>query len=97
MLKMRLRIGIFQNIKKLTPESFTGPTAERRQAVASFAQVLGIPLATLESASTDELVKNTKLLQLAGGNTDAARALAEFANPNTKMTKEEVSIALLIN
>jgi hypothetical protein len=85
------RIGIFQNIKKLTPESFTGPTAERRQAIASFAQVLGIPLATLESASTDELVKNTKLLQLAGGNTDAARALAEFANPNTKMTKEGIN------
>lgn len=85
------KIGIFQNIKKLTPEAFTGPTAERRQVIASFAQVLGIPLATLESASTDELVKNTKLLQLAGGNTDAARALAEFANPNTKMTKEGIN------
>jgi len=85
------RIGIFQNIKKLTPEALTGPTAERRQAVASFAQVLGIPLATLETTATDELVKNTKLLQLAGGNTDAARALAEFANPNTKMTKEGIA------
>jgi hypothetical protein len=85
------RIGIFQNIKKLAPESLTGPTAERRQAVASFAQVLGIPLAVLETSSTDELVKNTKLLQLAGGNTDAARALAEFANPNTKMTKEGIA------
>ena len=85
------RIGIFQNIKKLTPESFTGPTAERRQAIASFAQVLGFDLATLESASTDELMKNTKLLQLAGGNTDAARSLAEFANPNTKMTKEGIN------
>ena len=36
------------------------------------------------------LMKNTKLLQLAGGNTDAARSLAEFANPNTKMTKEGI-------
>lgn len=84
------RIGIFQNIKKLTPEAFTGPTAERRQAVASFAQMLGMPAYTLETASTDELMKNTKLLQLAGGNTDAARALAEFANPNNKMTKEGI-------
>jgi len=85
------RIGIFQNIKKLAPEAFTGPTAERRQAVASFAQTLGIPAYTLETSSTDELMKNTKLLQMAGGNTDAARALAEFANPNTKMTKEGIS------
>lgn len=85
------RIAIFQNIKKLTPDAFTGPTAERRQTVASFAQMLGIPVATLETASTDELAKNTKLLQLAGGNTDAARALAEFANPNTKMTKEGIT------
>ena len=85
------RIGIFQNIKKLAPESFTGPTAERRQAVASFAQMLGIPAYTLETSSTDELMKNTKLLQMAGGNTDAARAMAEFANPNSKMTKEGIS------
>ena len=85
------RIGIFQNIKKLTPEAFTGPTSERRQAVASFAQMLGIPAYILETSSTDELMKNTKLLQMAGGNTDAARALAEFANPNTKMTKEGIS------
>jgi hypothetical protein len=85
------RIGIFQNIKKLTPEALTGPTAERRQAVASFAQMLGIPAYTLETSSTDELMKNTKLLQMAGGNTDAARALAEFANPNTKMTKEGIA------
>jgi len=84
------RKGIFQNIKKLTPEAFTGPTAERRQTVASFAQMLGIPAYQLETTSTDELMKNTKLLQLAGGNTDAARALAEFANPNNKMTKEGI-------
>lgn len=84
------RIAIFQNIKKLTPDAFTGPTAERRQWVAGLAQVVGIPVAELESATTDELSKNTKLLQLAGGNTDAARSLAEFANPNNKMTKEGI-------
>lgn len=84
------RIAIFQSIKKLTPDAFTGPTAERRQMVASLAQTLGIPVFTLESASTDELMKNTKLLQLTGQNTDAARALAEFANPNNKMTKEGI-------
>mgnify|MGYP003342968393 FL=1 len=58
--------------------------------MANLAQSLGIDLNVLESSSTDELSKNTKLLQLAGGNTDAARSLAEFANPNTKMTKEGI-------
>jgi len=85
------RIGIFQNIKKLAPDAFTGPTAERRQLVTSFAQMLGMDVGKLETASTDELMKNTALLQLAGGNTDAARALAQFANPNNKMTKEGIA------
>jgi hypothetical protein len=84
------RISIFQNIKKLAPDAFTGPTAERRQMVASFAQMLGIPALELETTSTDELMKNTKLLQFAGNKTDAARELAQFANPNNKMTKEGI-------
>jgi len=82
------RIAIFQTIKKLVPESFTGAVAERKQFVSSLAQSLGIDYNVLESSSTDELAKNTKLLALAGGNTDSARALAELANPNNKMTKE---------
>ena len=61
-----------------------------RQMAISFVQMLGIPAWEAETATTDELMKNTKLLQLAGGNTDAARSLAEFANPNTKMTKEGI-------
>lgn len=82
------RIAIFQNIKKLIPESFTGALSERKQFAANLAQSLGIDYAILEASSTDELSKNTKLLALAGGNTDAARGLAELASPNTKMTKE---------
>jgi len=85
------RIGVLQNIKKLAPDAFTGPTAERRQMVASFAQMLGMDVGKLETASTDELMKNSALLQLAGGNTDAARALAQFANPNNKMSKEGIA------
>lgn len=85
------RIGIFQNIKKLTPDALTGPTAERRQMIASLAQMIGIDVYKMETASTDELLKNTSLLQLAGGNTDAARELAKFANPNNKMTKEGIT------
>jgi len=82
------KIAIYQNIKKLIPESFTGALSEKKQFAANLAQSLGIPYNILESSSTDELAKNTKLLQLAGGNTDAARGLAELASPNTKMTKE---------
>jgi hypothetical protein len=52
--------------------------------------MLGIDAYKLETSSTDELMKNTKLLQMAGGNTDAARSLAEFANPNNKMSKEGI-------
>ena len=82
------KIAIYQNIKKLIPESYTGALSEKKQFVANLAQSLGIDYKVLESSSTDELAKNTKLLQLAGGNTDAARGLAELASPNTKMTKE---------
>ena len=82
------KIAIYQNIKKLIPESYTGALSEKKQFAANLAQSLGIDYNVLESSSTDELAKNTKLLQLAGGNTDAARGLAELASPNTKMTKE---------
>lgn len=82
------KIAIYQNIKKLIPESYTGALADKKQFAANLAQSLGIDYNVLESSSTDELAKNTKLLQLAGGNTDAARGLAELASPNTKMTKE---------
>ena len=84
------RIAVFQNIKKLVPESFTGVGADRKQFLSGLAQAVGIPANILETSSTDELAKNTKLLQLAGGNTDAARGIAELANPNTKMTKEGI-------
>lgn len=80
------RIAIFQNIKKLAPEAFTGVGGERKALVSGIAQAVGIPAYELEKTTTEELVKNTKLLALAGGNTDAARQLAEVANPNSKMT-----------
>jgi hypothetical protein len=80
------RIAVFQNIKKLAPESFTGVGGERKALLAGLAQSVGISAFELEKTATDELVKNTKLLAIAGGNTDAARQLAEVANPNSKMT-----------
>jgi hypothetical protein len=80
------RIAVFQNIKKLAPESFTGVGGERKALLAGLAQSVGISVFELEKTATDELIKNTKLLAIAGGNTDAARQLAEVANPNSKMT-----------
>lgn len=84
------RIAVYQNIKRLVPESFTGVGGERKQFLSGLAQAVGIPLNVLETSSTDELKKNTRLLQITGGNTDAMRDIAELANPNTKMTKEGI-------
>ena len=85
------RIATFQNIKRLAPEAFTGVGGERKKLVSGIAQAVGIPLNELETSSTDELAKNTKLLALTGGNTDAARGIAELATPNAKMTKEAIN------
>lgn len=80
------RIAIFQNIKKLAPEAFTGVGGERKKLAAGILNAAGIDAYTAENTATDELAKNTRLLALAGGNTDAARAMAEIANPSNKMT-----------
>lgn len=83
-------IASLQTIKKLVPDTFTGVGGERKKFLAGLAQSIGIPAYELETTTTDELMKNTKLLQLAGGSTDAARQIAELANPNVKMTKEAI-------
>lgn len=85
------RIALYQNIKSLTPDSFTGVGGERKKFISGLAQSVGIPAYELETSTTDELTKNAKLLSLAGGNTDAARAIAEMASPNAKMTKDAIN------
>jgi hypothetical protein len=85
------RIATFQNIKRLAPEAFTGVGGERKKLVSGIAQAVGIPAYELETSNTDELAKNTKLLALTGGNTDAARGIAELASPNAKMTKDAIN------
>ena len=79
------RVGLFQNIKKLSSESFTGVGGSRKELASGILNAVGIPLYEAEKMSTDELAKSSAMLALAGGNTDAARALAEAANPNKKM------------
>jgi hypothetical protein len=83
-------IASLQTIKKLVPDTFTGVGGERKKFIAGLAQAVGIPAYELETTSTDELMKNTKILQLAGGNTDAARQISELANPNVRMTKDAI-------
>jgi hypothetical protein len=83
-------VASLQTIKKLVPDTFTGVGGERKKFIAGLAQAVGIPVYDLETTSTDELMKNTKILQLAGGNTDAARQISELANPNVKMTKDAI-------
>lgn len=84
------RVPILQTMRNLSNEAFTGTAAERRRYIAGLASLIGIDAGTLESTATDELKKNTSLLALAGGNTDAARALAEAANPNIKMNADAI-------
>lgn len=85
------RIALFQNIKKLAPEAFTGVGGARKELATGIANAIGIDIYTAEKTATDELAKNSALLSMVGGNTDAARLLAEAANPNKKMTKEAIN------
>ena len=84
------RIATFQNIKKLVPEAYTGVGGERKKFLTGLANAVGIDVNTLENSTTDELAKNSAILQLAGGNTDAARAIASIATPSGKMTKDAI-------
>lgn len=84
------RIAIFQNIKKFAPDSFTGVGGQRKELAAGILNAIGISAYEAEKVSTEELAKNSALLALAGGNTDAARALAEVATPNKKLNEKAI-------
>jgi hypothetical protein len=84
------RVAIFQNIKKFAPESFTGVGGQRKELAAGILNAIGISAYEAEKVSTEELAKNSALLALAGGNTDASRALAEIANPNKKLNEKAI-------
>lgn len=86
-------VGLLQNIIQYTPQAITGVGAERKQLLAGLAGSLGMTVEQMEKTSTDMLAKNSAMLALAGGNTDAARSLAELANPNTHMTPEAIQHA----
>jgi len=78
--------SVYDKIRASLPLAFTGVGSDKKQFLSKLAQAIGIPVNTLETTNTEELVKNSKLLQVVGGNTDAARAIAELANPSANMT-----------
>jgi len=84
------RIMTLQKIRQLAPEAFTGVGGARKELITGVANAIGIPAFEAEKTATDELMKNSNLLSLAGGNTDAARLLAEAANPNKKMNEKAI-------
>jgi hypothetical protein len=84
---------LLQNIKELAGKAFTGVGGSRKEFAAGLANAIGVPAYELEKGYTDVLAKNSALLSLTGGNTDAARALAEAANPNKKMNLEAIKEA----
>ena len=84
------RVAIFQNIKKFAPDSFTGVGGQRKELAAGILNAIGVPAYEQEKVNTEELAKNSALLALAGGNTDAARALAEVATPNKKLNEKAI-------
>jgi hypothetical protein len=87
-------IGVLQNIKGLADTATTGAFVDKRALANKIGSLLGMTEADLAATDTDVLAKNSAMLALAGGNTDSARALAEMANPNTKMTKSAIKHAV---
>ena len=86
-------IGTLQNIKKYANDAFTGVGGARKSLAAGIANSIGISAYEAERTATDVLAKNANLLALTGGNTDAARALAEASNPNAKMNLDAIRTA----
>ena len=78
--------SIYDKIRSALPLAFTGVGSDKKQFLSKVAQAIGVSVNTLETTNTEELVKNSKLLQVVGGNTDAARSIAELANPSANMT-----------
>ena len=86
-------IGTLQNIKRYANDAFTGVGEARKALAVGIANSIGISAYEAEKTATDILAKNANLLALTGGNTDAARALAEASNPNGKMNLDAIRTA----
>ena len=84
------RIASLQKIKSLVPEAFTFVGGEQKKFVSGLLQSIGLPVNIAETSSTEELAKNAAILNLVGGNTDAAREIAKMATPGTNLSRDGI-------
>ena len=88
------KIGLLQLVKEYSNAAVTGSHTDARQYLNKLASTFGLPGADINSATdTDLLNKVTSMITQEGGNTDAARILAESANPNRHMTADAIKKA----
>lgn len=87
-------IGLLQLVKDYSNAAVTGSHTDARQYLNKLATTFGLPGADIQSATdTDLLNKVSAMIVQSGGNTDAARILAESANPNRHMTADAIKKA----
>ena len=82
------RIAALQTIQQEAPKAITGGGDWRRKILSQLSGVFG--LANDEQTANDVMAKNLSVIAQQAGNTDAARALGEMANPNYHMTKDAI-------
>lgn len=88
------KIGLLQLVKEYSNAAVTGSHTDARQYLNKLASTFGLPGADIQSATdTDLLNKVSAMITQEGGNTDAARILAESANPNRHMTADAIKKA----
>jgi hypothetical protein len=86
--------GLTKTIEGLAPEAFTGPGGDKKQYMAGVARSFGVNLTG--DAQTDTNLLNKAIAQLnisTPAGTDAARALVEAGQPNTKMDPQAIKDA----
>lgn len=89
------RIAALQTIKQEAPAAATGGGDWRRKVLSQWSGLFpslytGPGSGNETQTATDVMAKNLAVLAAQGGNTDAARALGEMANPSYHMTEEAV-------
>src|SRR6266404_427991 len=91
---MPLVTSLTKTIEGLAPEAFTGPGGDKRQYMAGLARSFGFNLTG--DAQTDTNLLNKAIAQLnisTPAGTDAARALIEAGQPNSKMDADAIKTA----
>jgi hypothetical protein len=91
---MPLVTSLTNTIQGLAPEAFTGPGGDKRQYLAGLARVFGVDFTGDAQTSTNLLNKAVAQLNISTpAGTDAARALVEAGQPNSKMDPEAIKTA----